>query len=451
MEQRAELVVVEGLQVQADEVTISLQARQAGGGTPSGAHGADQEDAARDDQGHEHGHRRVVEQVEVVDEEDESVVTGEVPQRRPRRVEKSSSLVVADADVVDERARQHVGQRAERDRLRRWMADRSFHPLAGSFGEAQRLLGEPGLADARRALQHDAAGPTVAIVTTELLQLGRPPGERPQRDHRTDATAWAGERRELSTSTHVGQRATRVVDERVGRLVHRTGGVERLEGLGGSGRIDGCRLLERRFRRHLFLDRLFSDSWLRDNRRGDRRSGCSKHVIAKYVVAKDVVGGGRCRRRGRFGAGRSRVERRVGGRCGRLAGAGVTHRRRGVARERRRRVAGHLEHRGRHIDPDLREHGRVHRRNEEHHPLLGSLVGGLPGSIDLRRQLLHEHLVASRCGVRETLLQLVGAQRRSRRALGDVGMGLEVVDLALDAYFMSSFDFICVSSSSTVW
>src|SRR5688500_1949850 len=104
MEQRAELVAVERLEVQADEVTISMKARQARGSTPSGAHGADQEDAARDDQGHEHGHRRVIEQVEVVDEEDESVVTGEVSQRRPRRMEQRSSLVVADADVVDERA-----------------------------------------------------------------------------------------------------------------------------------------------------------------------------------------------------------------------------------------------------------------------------------------------------------------------------------------------------------
>ncbi len=184
MEQRAELVVVQRLEVQADEVTVAMEPRQPRRGAPSGAHGADEEHTARHHEGHEHGNRCVVEQVEVVDEEDEAVVPGQATQRRSRRVEEGRSLVVPDTDVVDDLAGEHMGQCTERDRLRCRMANRPFDALASPFGEAQCLLRQPGLAHAGRTLQHHAAGPPVAIVTTELLQLGRPPGERPQRDHR---------------------------------------------------------------------------------------------------------------------------------------------------------------------------------------------------------------------------------------------------------------------------
>ena len=94
-------------------------------------------------------------------------------------MEERRALVLADAEVDHQRARQQVGEGAERDRLRGRMADDSFHAPAAALGPAQRLLGQARLADASRALQDDAATGTFAVVAPELLEVSGPPGERP--------------------------------------------------------------------------------------------------------------------------------------------------------------------------------------------------------------------------------------------------------------------------------
>jgi hypothetical protein len=98
-------------------------------------------------------------------------------------MEQRRSLVVADAEILHQRPGHEVCERTEGDRLSRRMADGAHDPPACTFGTAEGLLGEAGLADARRTLQYDATAHTVAVVTAERLELGCPPGERPRRDH----------------------------------------------------------------------------------------------------------------------------------------------------------------------------------------------------------------------------------------------------------------------------
>ena len=179
MQQRAELVARQRLEIEADEMTVALQAGQPRRRGAPGAHGADQEHGAGHDQRDEDGDGRVVEQVEVVDEQDEPVVTGQPAQLGPGAVEQRRALVVADAEVGHERAGSRWASAPSGIACVAGVADGPLHPPAGSLGPAQRLLGEAGLADAGRTLQHDAATRTVAVVTAELLELGRPPGERP--------------------------------------------------------------------------------------------------------------------------------------------------------------------------------------------------------------------------------------------------------------------------------
>ena len=125
-------------------------------GFASRADRPDEEHGAGDDQRHQHGHRRVVEQVEVVDEQHQAVVAGQPAELGACRVEQGGALVVADAEVVDERRRQEVGEGAERDRLGGGMTDGPLDVAPGALGEPQRLLGEAGLADAGGPVEDDA-------------------------------------------------------------------------------------------------------------------------------------------------------------------------------------------------------------------------------------------------------------------------------------------------------
>jgi LmbE family N-acetylglucosaminyl deacetylase len=63
------------------------------------------------------------------------------------------------------------------------MADCSLGRTTCTISETERLLGEPGLADARWAQEYHAAGRSVEVVATELLQQSRPSGQRPRRNH----------------------------------------------------------------------------------------------------------------------------------------------------------------------------------------------------------------------------------------------------------------------------
>ena len=139
--------------------TVSRGRRRA-----TGAHRADQEHGARHDERHEDGDRGVVEQVEVVDEQHQPVVAGQPPQLGAGGVEQAGALVVADAELG------RSGRRAAGGRARRAGSPASpggrppARPAAAALGEAQRLLGQARLADAGRAVQHDAGPRRVAVV-----------------------------------------------------------------------------------------------------------------------------------------------------------------------------------------------------------------------------------------------------------------------------------------------
>ena len=116
----------------------------------------DQEHRPRHDEGNEDRDRRVVEEVEVVDEQDQAVVAGEAPQLGPGGVEQTGALVVTDAEVGGEVGRQQVGQRPERDLPGRRVADGPLDPAAAALGQPQGLLGQARLAHAGRPVEDDA-------------------------------------------------------------------------------------------------------------------------------------------------------------------------------------------------------------------------------------------------------------------------------------------------------
>ena len=184
MEQGAELVVRQRFEVETDQMTVALQAGQPWRRCAPGPNGADEEDGAGDDEGDQDGDRRVIEQVEIVDEQDESVVPRQPAQLGTGGVEQRRALVVADAEIVHQRHRQQVGQgiRAGSPAVDGWPTARCDRP-PGTLGPAQGLLGEAGLADAGGALQHDTTARTVAVEMADLFELGGPPREGPWRDH----------------------------------------------------------------------------------------------------------------------------------------------------------------------------------------------------------------------------------------------------------------------------
>ncbi len=171
MEQRPELVSAQRQDLHANQMTVAVEHRQARRGSAPGSHGADEEHRPRHDQRNEHGHRCVVEQVEVVDEQDESVVAGEPPQLGSGGVEEPGALVVTDAELGGQISRQQMSQRAERDLLGGRMADGALDGTAAALGESQRLLGKTRLADPGGAVQHDAGDVGVAVVAAEFFEL----------------------------------------------------------------------------------------------------------------------------------------------------------------------------------------------------------------------------------------------------------------------------------------
>ena len=113
VEQGAELVGIERSDLHAHEVPVAVEDGETGRRRATGAHRPDQEHRPRHDEGNEDGDRRVVEQVEVVDEEHEPVVTGQPPQLGPGGVEQTGALVVADAELGSS-GRRGAGGRARR-------------------------------------------------------------------------------------------------------------------------------------------------------------------------------------------------------------------------------------------------------------------------------------------------------------------------------------------------
>ena len=138
MEQCAQLVEAERLHLDADQVAVALQPGQTGGRSDLGAHGTDEEDRARHDERDQHRDRRVIEQIDVVDEQHQAVVAGQPTQFGSRPVEQSRAFVVADPEIVHERSRQEVSQGTEWDRHRRRMPDRPFGPPAARARQGRR-------------------------------------------------------------------------------------------------------------------------------------------------------------------------------------------------------------------------------------------------------------------------------------------------------------------------
>ncbi len=186
VQQHPELVGPERVEVEAHEVTVSLETGESRRRCPPdtvSADGADEECRARHHERHQHGDGRVVEQVEVVDEQHEAVVAGHPAQLGASAVEQSGPLVVADPEPADQRRRQEVSKRAERDRRHRLVSDGAGRRTACTLGAAQRLLGQARLAHAGRAVDHHAARRAGAVVAVDRIQLGRAAGERPAGVH----------------------------------------------------------------------------------------------------------------------------------------------------------------------------------------------------------------------------------------------------------------------------
>jgi hypothetical protein len=186
VEQVAELVGCERLDVQPHEVAVAMQAGQPCRGGPPEAVRADRPDEerrARHDERHEHGDRRVVEQVEVVHEQHEPAVARHPAQLGAGAVVQAGALVVAHTEPADEWCRQQMGEGAEWDRLHRLVAHGTGGRPPGTLGVAERFFGQARLADTCRAVQHDAArgaGAVMAVDRAELLGAAgqRPVGER---------------------------------------------------------------------------------------------------------------------------------------------------------------------------------------------------------------------------------------------------------------------------------
>lgn len=182
VQQCAELVGAERREVDAGEVPVAFEAGETRRRAAPGADGADHERGARHDQRYEHGQRGVVEQVEIVDEQYEPVVAGQAAQLGASPVEQSRPLVLADAEPADQRGRQQVGERPERDRRRRRVADGARRRPAAALRPGQRLLGEARLADAGRSVEHDTAHRAVEVVASDRLQLVGAARQWPRRE-----------------------------------------------------------------------------------------------------------------------------------------------------------------------------------------------------------------------------------------------------------------------------
>ena len=183
VQQRAELSLGQRRQVQTHDVAVALEGAEPRRRGVRRSYGAQQEHRPGHDEWDQYGDRCLVEQVEVVDHQDEALVAGQPAELGSGVVEQGRALVRADAQLEEGGRRQEVGERAEGDRRRRRVADRPLDPVPRLLGEAQRLLGQTGLADTGRAEQHDASTGAFPELTADLLQLCRAPGQRPRSDH----------------------------------------------------------------------------------------------------------------------------------------------------------------------------------------------------------------------------------------------------------------------------
>ena len=194
MEQVAELVWRERVEVETNEVAVAVETGETCRRRPPDAvraDRADEERRARHDERHEHGDRRVVEQIEVVHEQHQAVVAGHPAQLGAGAVEQPGALVVAHTESADERRRQEMGEGAERDRLHRLVADGTSGRPSGTLGAAERFLSQAGLADAGRAVQHHAARVAGAVVAADGAERLGAAGQRPlsERHRSTRAVA----------------------------------------------------------------------------------------------------------------------------------------------------------------------------------------------------------------------------------------------------------------------
>ena len=130
-------------------------------------HGGDQEEQVGvDELAHQRG-GGAVEEVQVVDEEHERSGAGLVLEHRADLRHHRHQV----ATLVAQPGRQEVGQRAERHLARTLRRRGPGHVAAGLVGEGQALVGQAGLADARRPVDDEAVGPRVGERVGEQLEL----------------------------------------------------------------------------------------------------------------------------------------------------------------------------------------------------------------------------------------------------------------------------------------
>ena len=130
-------------------------------------HGRDQEEQVGVDELADQRGGRAVEEVEVVDEQHQRSGAGLVLEHGADLGHDRHQV----AALVAQPGRQEVGQRAERDLARALRRRGPGHVAAGLVGEGQALVGQAGLADARRPVDDEAVGPRVGERVGEQLEL----------------------------------------------------------------------------------------------------------------------------------------------------------------------------------------------------------------------------------------------------------------------------------------
>ena len=131
-----------------------------------------------DELAHERGRRRVQE-LKVVDEEDEGTVPRLLQQHWSHLRHHRHEV----AALVTDAGRQQVGKCAEGDRSGALGRGRPGHVAALPVGVRQALVRQPGLADAGRAMDHEAVSSRIAQRGGEQFELLVPPHEGPLQRH----------------------------------------------------------------------------------------------------------------------------------------------------------------------------------------------------------------------------------------------------------------------------
>ncbi len=175
VEQRVDRRPVEIAEIDATHAGAMPERFQAGGHWFGRSDGGDQEDEVGIDELRDERRRRLVERVEVVDEQHERSVRCVREQHRTDRGDHRDQV----ASLVPEVGRQQVRQRAERRVSSASGRRRASDATARFVSDREALIREPGLADTGRSVDHQTMCARVGQRCREHLELLVPSHEWP--------------------------------------------------------------------------------------------------------------------------------------------------------------------------------------------------------------------------------------------------------------------------------